>query len=97
MQDKIKELKELQTKLEGLNKIHKDTREGMGLQAGFIQVTVPSCEWRMARKMGLSKDYKAGYVLFNTSTNSLFDSLNMDISNAVYASGLKLNIRRYDL
>lgn len=97
MEEKIKELKELQNKLEQINQTHKDTREGMGMQAGFIQVSVPSCEWRMAKKMGLSKEYKEGYVLFNTSTNSLFDSLNMDISNAVYSSGLKLNIRRYDL
>lgn len=97
MDNKIILLKELQERLETLNQTHKDTREGMGLDAGFIQVCVPSCEWRIAKKMGLKKDYTYGYVLFNASTNSLFDSLNMDISNEVYASGLKLNIRRYEL
>jgi len=97
MQEQISNLLRLQDQLEEIKSQHDVVRRMKGQCAGYFAVYVRSVDWRIAKKMGLQKDFNYGYVLYSGSTNDCFDELQNEISHAVSKSGLKLKMRSQDL
>ena len=90
------EFLELQNELEAVKNNHDQTRKMKGQQAGFFQCTIPSKNWRLAKKLDLRKDFN-GYTLFSASTNDMFDELNAELTNVVLRHKLDVRMRSMDL
>lgn len=87
----------LQEELKQVKLNHEEKFDGKGLDAVWVGVFLNGSDWRIAKKLGLDKDYYYGYKLFSTSTNSVGYELYEAIKRVVGKHQLDVQVFAKDL
>ena len=91
----IESLKALKLELETLAKDWDKNHNA--LDANWVGVKIPNKRWRIAKKLGLSKDGYYGYLLFSESVNSCGSDFAHEVSQICAKYDVFTSIREYQL
>ena len=95
----LSDYKDLYKELLNVRESHRYTFENditkSRLDALYICIRkAPSMNWRMAKKIGMTKDYYYGWFLFSTSTNSNGEELKTALAEKIKGYDLVISERQ---